>query len=42
MSKLDRENSLYHQISELLRTARKNVLQSVNVTMTKLTSKLGN
>ncbi|WP_053179022.1 PDDEXK nuclease domain-containing protein [Sunxiuqinia dokdonensis] len=41
MSKLDRENSLYHQISELLRTARKNVLQSVNVTMTKTYFKIG-
>jgi len=41
MSKLDRENSLYHQISELLRTARKNVLQSVNITMTKTYFKIG-
>ena len=41
MSRLDRENSLYHQISELLRTARKNVLQSVNITMTKTYFKIG-
>jgi predicted nuclease of restriction endonuclease-like (RecB) superfamily len=41
MSKLVRENNLYHQISELLRTARKNVLQSVNITMTKTYFKIG-
>lgn len=41
MSKLIRKNSLYNQISELLSIARKNVLQSVNSTMTKTYFKIG-
>jgi predicted nuclease of restriction endonuclease-like (RecB) superfamily len=41
MSKLTRKNNLYNQISELLSIARKNVLQSVNRTMTKTHFEIG-
>jgi predicted nuclease of restriction endonuclease-like (RecB) superfamily len=41
MSKLIRKNNLYNQISELLSIARKNVLHSVNSTMTKTYFEIG-
>jgi hypothetical protein len=41
MSKLTRKNNLYYHISELLSIARKNVLQSVNSTMTNTYFEIG-
>lgn len=41
MSKLTKRNNLYHQISELLNLARKNVLQSVNNAMTRTYFEIG-